>query len=142
MMLFGHDADVVQWAEQKWGTSVGRVPDLAIGLLDPAGVLRGALMLTTENAATATLSVYSEGMITHGVAKSFFGLCFDEWGITRLQMRTQKSNKAIKRAAPKMGFTFEGVAKGYYGPGRDALVFYMTPQSCRWIKAHGHRKAA
>ena len=49
--------------------------------------------------------------------------------------RTTKANKAIKRAAPKFGFKFQGVERGYYGPSVDALAYSMTPDQCRWI--HG-----
>ena len=139
-LLFGHDQAVWQWVETKWGT-VGRAPDAAFGIIDGDGVLRGALMLHAENAWTAELAVYSESAITPKIARSFFKVAFGDLGLWRLQIRTQRDNKAIKKAAPKMGWKFEGVARGFYGPHGDALLFYMTPELCRWIKHENAQSA-
>lgn len=140
-LLFGHDATVWNWAVSRWG-DVGRTPDMAIGILDNVGALKGALLLSGENTWTAELSIVSDGVISPGVTKQFFRFVFGELGVHRLQMRTQRNNKAIKRTAPKMGWTFEGVSRGFYGPHGDALLFYMTPQTCRWIKNENAKSAS
>ena len=56
-----------------------------------------------------------------------FSLC---WRVT---IRTEKSNKIVKRHAPRLGFKFDGTRRDYYGPGADALEYYMTAETCRWV---------
>lgn len=135
-LLFGHDETVARWVEARMdGEFV--FPHAAIGMLDSKGVLRGGFVLAAHNATTAELTLYSEDVISNGMVRGFFRWCFITLGVHRLQLRTTRKNKAAKRAAPKMGFKFEGVARDFYGPGDDALLYYMTPDFCRWIKTHG-----
>ena len=132
-LLFGHDADVAAWAEDKLE---GRLvfPHAAVGMLDRRGVLRGAWLLSFYNARTAELTLYSEGVISNRMVADCFRFTFLALEINRLQIRTHRKHKAIKRAAPKYGFAFEGVSRDFYGPGVDSLNFYMTPAMCRWIR--------
>ena len=140
MLLFGHDEDVARWAEEKMGGLLV-FPHAAIGMLDPQGALRGAFLLALHNPHTAELSLYSEGVMTNGHWRGFFAYTFNHLGIYRLQIRTHRKHKAIKKAAPKYGFRFEGVSRDFYGPGVDSLNFYMLPAMCRWIKDdHDHGK--
>lgn len=134
-LLFGHDQDVAAWAENKLE---GRLvfPHAAVGMLDKRGVLRGAFLVSFHNPHTAELTLYSEQVMTNGMWRGFFEWVFEEVGIHRLQIRTHRKHKAIKRAAPKYGFAFEGVARDFYGPGMDSLNFYMTPAMCRWIRTN------
>lgn len=136
-LLIGHDADVAAWAENKLE---GRLifPHAAVGMLDRRGVLRGAWLLSFYNAQTAELTLYSEGVISNDMVRDCFRFTFDHLGVNRLQIRTTRKNKAVKRAAPKYGFRFEGVSRDFYGPGEDSLNFFMTPAMCRWIRdTHG-----
>lgn len=136
-LLFGHDADVAAWAENKLE---GRLvfPHAAVGMLDKRGVLRGAFLVSFHNPHTAELTLYSEQVMTNSMWRGFFMWVFEEVGIHRLQIRTHRKHKAIKKAAPKFGFIFEGVSRDFYGPGHDSLNFYLSPAKCRWIKeSHG-----
>ena len=136
-LLFGHDREVAAWAENKLE---GRLvfPHAAVGMLDRRGVLRGAFLLSFHNPHTAELTLYSEQVMTNGMWRGFFRYTFEGLGIHRLQIRTHRKHRAIKRAAPKYGFRFEGVSRDFYGPGEDSLNFYMTPAMCRWIREdHG-----
>ena len=129
----GHDQIVAEWIEQKMGGLVV-TPHLAPGIVDDDGILRGGFLIALHNPSCAELTVYSEGALTPGVTRDLFRYVFDTLGIWRLQVRTDKRNRTIKRAAPKLGFRFEGVARDFWGPGHDALLFYMTPAHCRWLR--------
>jgi hypothetical protein len=136
-LLFGHDREVAAWAENKLE---GRLvfPHAAVGMLDRRGVLRGAWLLSFYNAQTAELTLYSEGVISNDMVRDCFRFTFENLDVNRLQVRTTRKNRTVKRAAPKYGFKFEGVSRDFYGPGEDSLNFYMTPAMCRWIREdHG-----
>lgn len=135
-LLFGHDAEVAEWVSRKMDGQVV-FPHAAIGMLDKRGVLRGAFVFAFQNAHTAELTLYSEGVITNDMWRGAMTWVFDHVGVGRLQIRTSRKNKAVKKNAPKFGFKFEGVARDFWGPGDDALLYYMTPATCRWIGEHG-----
>lgn len=132
-LLFGHDQDVAAWAENKLE---GRLvfPHAAVGMLDRRGVLRGAWLLSFYNPHTAELTLYSESVISNDMVRDCFRFTFETLNVNRLQIRTHRKHKTIKKAAPKYGFAFEGVSRDFYGPGMDSLNFYMTPAMCRWIR--------
>lgn len=128
-----HEPTILDWLSQRYGVAVYQTPRVVLGLIDDQGVLRGCFVVTWKNDTTAELHLY--GKTSNDTWKALFRLVFLEWGIWRLEVRTAKTNRAIKRAAPKFGFKFHGTDREYYGPGRDALVYSMTPNECRWI--HG-----
>lgn len=130
-LVFGHDATVNAWLKKTVGWSVDRSPAVSAGVIDANGVLRGALVLTWQ--AETTAEMHLAGRVSNDVMKQWFRFVFGRAGIHRLEVRTGITNKAIKKAAPKFGFKFESVARAFYGPGRDALVYAMTPEKCRWI---------
>jgi hypothetical protein len=132
-LLFGHDAEVAQWVGSKMAGHFLQ-PHIAVGMLDSEGSLRGAFVLAYHTPTTAEMTVYSECVISNGMWKEFARYAFLGLGLYRMQIRTARSNKTVKKAAPKYGFKFEGVARDYFAPGDDALLFYMTPSTCRWIK--------
>lgn len=132
-LVFGHDATVTEWAARQNG-GLGRQPDYAWGVIDADGVLVGALLLHVYNPWTAELEVH--GKTSNDVAKEFFGLVFGPMGVERLEVKTTRNNKTVKKNAPKWGFVFDGSRKRYYGPLGDALAYYMTPETCRWL-THG-----
>ena len=136
-LLLGHDRDVAAWAEQKLNRRL-IFPHAAIGMLDRRGVLRGAWLLSFYNAHTAELTLYSEGVVTNGMMGGCFRFTFGHLGVNRLQIRTHRKHRAVKKAAPKYGFRFEGVSRDFYGPGEDSLNFFMTPAMCRWLMKDDH----
>ena len=131
-LLFGHDADVAAWVEQKMDGQIV-FPHRAVGMLSSDGALKGAFLFTFHNACTAELTLYSEGVVTNGMWRDAMRFVFG-LGVHRLQIRTAKTNKAVKKAAQKFGFKFESIVREFWGPGCDAVLYFMTPSTCRWIK--------
>ncbi len=121
--------------EQAYGIRMGGKPGHAWGVVDDRGELRGAFIVTHEHDRTWELNVY--GRTSNDTVRAMFAAVFGNLGCYRLQIRTSRRNKAIRKAAPKFGFKFEGIARHFYGPGNDALLYYMTPATCRWIKSDG-----
>jgi hypothetical protein len=130
-LVTGHDETVAHAVSQAYGVSLGGKPGHAWGVVDEAGTLRGAFLVTHEHDRTWELHVY--GRTSNGTFRAMFRAVFGALGCYRLQIRTSRRNKAIRKAAPKFGFKFEGISRHFYGPGEDALCFYMTPEHCRWL---------
>jgi RimJ/RimL family protein N-acetyltransferase len=120
----------MEWVTAVYGVRLGGKPGFAWGVVGD-GQLQGAFIVTHEHNSTMELHVF--GRTSNDTVRAMFRAVFGQLGCYRLQIRTSRRNTAIKRAAPKFGFAFEGVARHFYGPGEDALCFYMTPDKCRWI---------
>lgn len=136
-LVFGHDQTVIDWLAVTYGLHVIQTPRVAMGVVDGAGVLRGAYVITWHTDTTAEWHLF--GAVSHETIKAMFHAVFLQWRVHRLEIRTHRKNKKIKKAAPKFGFRFEGVARDFYGPRQDAFCYAMTAGECRWIKevAHG-----
>jgi RimJ/RimL family protein N-acetyltransferase len=133
-LLANQERKVIAWAED-WNGGIGRQPDMALGVVDDGGAIVGALLLHKYNPWTWELEVM--GLVSNDVAKVFFDGIFVRAGVKRLEVKTTRDNKKVRKAAPRWGFTWDGVRKGYYGPYGDALCWYMTPETCRWIVVDG-----
>ncbi len=107
---------------------------MGLGVVDAKGVLRGGFVIRPLNSSTCDLSLDSEQALTHGIVRGMFRILFERLGFVCCLIHTERSNKAIKRAAPKLGFKFKCPVENFYGEGIDALQFSMTPTSCRWLK--------
>ena len=134
ILLHGHDDVVAGWLAYKHGVHVLQAPSVVLGILDSAGTLRGAFVLTWRNDTSAELHVY--GALSNDAVKGLFRHAFGPAGIHRLEVRTPRTHKKVRKAARKFGFQFEGVARDYYGPGADGFTFGMTARECRWLERH------
>lgn len=134
-LLFGHDAAVLQWANQFFERPLSH-PNWAIGAIDEGGVLQSALIGFEHSDEAVEVALCSTGMaITPEIVKHAFAVLFTKYW--RIEAKTTKDNRNVKRALPKWGFSFEGTAKDYWGPGRSALCYRMLKPDCRWIKEDG-----
>ena len=131
-LLLGHDQDVWQWANRFFECPL-TPPTWAIGVIDNSGLLRGAALGEERNKTTSEITICSDGdAITPALAREFLQAIFARYW--RLEVRTTKDNKSVKRNAIKWGFAFEGSATDYWGPGRAALLYRMLKSDCRWIR--------
>jgi RimJ/RimL family protein N-acetyltransferase len=134
-IVLGADALVCEWLAKTQGLEVPQHPRLILAIAD-GDQLVGAFVIVWHHNRTAELSIY--GTVSQETVKQMFRTVFEQCEVYRLEVRTEKSNKAIRRAAPKCGFSFEHTARHYYGPNRHAYVYSMIPEQCRWLKRHGH----
>ena|SRR3990167_4269284 len=129
--VLGHDQTVWQWANAFFESPL-KQPDWAIGIVNDQGVLQGAVIGHESNSHTVEISICGERAITPRLVRTFFEGAFQRYW--RIEVRTTKDNKSVKRNAPKWGFKFEGTAKDYWGPGRSALLYRMLKDDCRFLK--------
>lgn len=135
-LITSHEATIVDWLERVHGVHVLQTPRLVLGIIDRDGVLRGAFVITWRNDTSAELHVY--GALSNGVVGEMFRTVFGACRLHRLEVRTPRRNKKVRKAAVKYGFTYEGLAREFYGPGEDAFVFGMTARECRWLARGDH----
>jgi RimJ/RimL family protein N-acetyltransferase len=133
-IVLGADALVCEWLAREHHVEVLQHPRLILAVADDDKLV-GCFVITWRHNRTAELSIY--GTVSQETVKHMFRTVFEQCQVYRLEVRTEKSNKTIRRAAPKFGFSFEHTARHYYGPNRHAFVYSMIPEQCRWLKRHG-----
>lgn len=143
-LVFGHDETVVEWALNRQPESLTAFGQhWVIGLVNNQGVLRGAVVIAQNSPTGVIIGVECDQVITRAAIRDTFAFIFGHLGASRCEMVTRKSNKAMKKHAPRvLGFAFEGVRRDWYGPGEDGLAFFMTPATCKWIETDGIPLAA
>ncbi len=126
-LVLGQDALVAQWAMDKYD---GGIPPYlaALGIVDNAGVIRGAATLHFFNGANVELCYWGPSTLTRQIAGQIAQVCFHGLKACRVTCRTQRDNKIVVRHLPKLGFRYEGIQRHYYGPTRkqDAILFGLT----------------
>jgi RimJ/RimL family protein N-acetyltransferase len=135
-LIASHEATIIDWLARVHSVHVLQTPRLVLGIIDRDGVLRGAFVITWRNDVSAELHVY--GALSNGVVGDMFRTVFEGCNLHRLEVRTSRRHKKVRKAAIKFGFRFEGLAREYYGPGEDAFVYGMTSSQCRWLKRMDH----
>lgn len=127
-----NDAAALAWLQRNYGVTALQTPRVVLSIVDDQGQIRGVFVITWRNDTSAELHVY--GDLSNEVVKGMFRAVFGPLGLHRLEVRTPRRHKKIRKAAIKYGFQFEAVSRDYYGPGNDGFVYAMTADQCRWIK--------
>lgn len=125
------EGPALAWLAETHGVHVLHQPRAVYTVADGAQIL-GVYVLTWRTDTTAELHVY--GAVTPATTRALFALAFVGHSVHRLEVVTSRENRAIRRAAPKMGFKFECVKRDYYGPGADGFLYAMTASECRWTR--------
>jgi len=136
ILLFGHDETVAAWVGHMVGKPF-QPPFTAIGVLDQHGTLRGGFVFNNhQEGISIELSLAGTGSISRAAWRGVLSYVFDQIHCKRLSMHTRRSNKAVRRIAPRLGLHFEGVARSLYGD-EDGLCYSLTandlaPFRSRW----------
>lgn len=133
-LLFGHDRSVADFVSDGLGIVISP-PFVAIGIVDD-DKLRGGMVFDGYNGSNIEITLYAPGSLKRGIIRGGLHYVFVQSGVLRLSARTKRSNKAMCRILPRLGFKFEAVLPQYFGPqrGDDAVLYRMTREdAARWI---------
>lgn len=133
-LLVDDDVRVAEWAQDRLGPLLFTAYR-AFGVTDEAGALRGAMLFHDYNGSNIEITIYGPGCVSRGLVRFAFDYAFRVNGAGRLTARTRRGNARMRKMLPKLGFTYEGTSKQYFGPSRadDALNYALFPQAAaRW----------
>lgn len=123
---------IVGFIENKLGAKFAP-PYQAFGFVSDDNRPLCAFLFNDHTGANIEMSVFAEpGGITRGVLRYVANYVFNSNQCRRLTVRTRKRNKRVLKIAPRYGFTYESVMKGYYADD-DAVVFRMLRPDCKWL---------
>ena len=135
-IVLGHDAAVGRFAADRLGIPI-EPPFTPMGVVDDiSNELIGAIIYNRYNRFDIEISVYAPRAMNRRFIRAAFAYPFEQLGVLRLTARTKRSNKAMCRLLPRLGFVYEATLKHHFGPSRgdDAVLYRMTrAEAARWI---------
>lgn len=130
-LAFGCDDAVAEWVSQRIKSKVHK-PYVAVGVVRD-GKLCGGVVLNgwLGPDANVDITIASERGFSRGAIREIYDLAFGQLKASRITAHTKRSNKAMQRLLPRLGFKFEGMARRYFGAKRadDALIFALFPEN-------------
>lgn len=109
----------------------------AIGYFDAHSNLVGCAIFVDFNHFNIEVHFLGRKLLTKDKIKHIIHYVFNQLKCARLTIKITRSDKKIGKILEKIGFSYEGTLKHYYGLTRqeDALVFGMLKNSVpsRWL---------
>lgn len=121
--LIGEDAIVSAYVAGITGDQYSDVTR-TLGVITPEGRLVGGFVLTNYSGHGIELSLAGRGCVARDSWDMLGNIVFRELGCQRLSVTTRRSNKKVRKLAPKFKFKYEGTARCFYGV-EDGLVFSL-----------------
>jgi RimJ/RimL family protein N-acetyltransferase len=135
-LVLGQDEEVGAFAAAKLGIPI-LPPYTSMGIVDDlTGELAGAIIYNRYNGADIEISFYGPGTMHRRFIRAAFAYPFEQLNVLRLTARTKRSNKAMCKLLPRLGFVFEATLKNHFGPtrGDDAILYRMSrAEAAKWI---------
>ena len=134
-IVYGEDQAVASWAGAVFGMTF-TPPYSAMGFSKDGIGLHGAAIFNGWNGSNIDITIVGPGCLTRGNIGVAYTYVFDQLRANRLTARSARNNKRMLRLLPRLGFTWESVAKRYYGPEKrnDAIVFALFRENAeKWM---------
>lgn len=135
-VIYGQEAVVARWAGEAFGKHF-TPPYTTLGFSRDGINLHGAAIFNGWNGSNIDVTVYGPGCITRTAIRAVYDYCFRQINANRVTARSARNNKTMLRLLPRLGFTWESVAKRYYGQGKrnDAIVFALFREDAeKWMR--------
>lgn len=144
-LVFGKNKAVADFIQAKSGVIFSPVTSM-FAVLNEAGTLIGGVAFVNYTGAGIELAGAGSVIISRTVRQAIGDYAFGWLGCKRLQITTRRSNKTMRKLAPRLGFVFEGRARSCYGD-EDGLVYSLLSHEAiergHWTpKPEGYRVAA
>lgn len=123
IFLRGEDAIVSAYVSGQTGDQYIDVMR-TLGILNDQGRIVGGFVVTNYTGYGVELSIAGRGCVSRGAWNALGDIVFRELGCQRLSVTTRRSNKRVRKMAPKFKFKFEGIARRFYGD-EDGIVFSL-----------------
>jgi hypothetical protein len=130
VLLYADDY-VAGWMAEQMGESI-TPPYTAFGVLSAHGQLSAAVLFNGLHEGNVEVSLYAPRHVSRSLLRVAAAYAFETQGCHRITARTRASSLAVRKFIEKVGFREEGVLRGYYRDGDDAILFGMLRTECRW----------
>jgi RimJ/RimL family protein N-acetyltransferase len=132
-VVVGRDAAVAEWVLERtphvetWG------PCRAIGIARGDELVAGVVYNNCRwPSIEASIASTEPSWCSRRNLAAIFAYPFRQLGCTRLGAVTAAENHDVRGFLKRLGFRQEGLLKSALPGRRDAVIFGMTPEECRW----------
>lgn len=139
----GADDMVAEWAFRTTKTHP-MLYNAALGVVDGARNLRGAVIFTGFNGSEVEVHYYGPGTLKRNILKEIFIFALKVLGVNRMTVRTRKASMA--RGVQKLGALYEGRMRRVYGPSdgeeHAAAQYVFLREDMERVAGLGEKKCA
>jgi RimJ/RimL family protein N-acetyltransferase len=109
--------------------------DTALGVIRN-GKFCGGVVFHEYNGPTVFMSgaFDSPRWALPGTLRALFAYPFDTLGVENLLTATGRKNEKARKIDEGLGFKPVGMVRHYWGKGKDAALYQMPRNECRWLK--------
>lgn len=141
MILSGHREAVAAFVAARIRDMQGppRSDYEALGAIDQSGLLIGGWIYDDyrqlpDGTHNIWISAAGSGnWLTRGNLRVFFGYPYNQLKCSRISALIAKGNHRSRNIVERLGFVQEGKFRGWFGPGKDGIVYSMLKNECKWI---------
>lgn len=123
---------VLAWASYRLGSTF-REPCIALGVLNRAGLLVGAVIYNDFDARNIELTAVGPFAFRKDVAREIFAVAFIENDCRRISLTVPEKHIETIDKALRWGWKPEGIKRDYYDDD-NAVILGMTRDECRFLK--------
>jgi len=120
ILASGNDQLIIDWTYHNFGVLCTKV-DIALDVIENDQIV-GACFFQAHNGPDVELSYFGPNTLSLDLVKQIAKIAVDHLGVSRITIRTAKSNKSLTKNAHKLGFVYEGIRHHAYG-NEDAVMF-------------------
>ena len=141
-LLYGCDDGVARWVSQQIFNNPDQFSNYrAIGIIDGERLICGVVYSDYRERPDGTpltlemsiASVDKRWANRHNL-KALFAYPFIQLGLERVQTLCSANEGDIMNFNKRLGFKQEGIHRGLWPMGGDAVSFSMLSHECKWIK--------
>ena len=134
-VVYGHDRIVCDFVASAFPHVQSFEGCIGLGI-DKDGAIAAGVVIELKSPFDAHVSVFSvrPDAWTRQTVEEVFSYLFDHLGVARVTCLTSKKNKRSRKTIEGLGFRHEGTLKKGLDGNRDAIVYGMVREDCRWIK--------
>jgi len=138
-MIYGYDREVSHWVGRQLGVdNFGTCRAIGVGF---DGELIAGVVYNNCRGTNLEMSVASTDprWATRQTLFHFFAYPFITQGCTRVTALVDSAEHEVQRFDERLGFVKEGVLRKGHPSGRDAIIYGMLRDECKWV-ARTNRK--
>jgi RimJ/RimL family protein N-acetyltransferase len=131
--MIGADAPIARWVGEQLGIDdFGECATFAV--LDDRQLIAGIVFNNYRgHDIEVTMTSISPRWCTRSIMRTVFSYPFHQIGCKRITASVEDTNQPVRAFLCHLGFRQEGVMRQAYRTGRDAVIFGMLRDECRWL---------
>lgn len=134
-LIYGADEQIAQWTLERIRECGQFTLPRAIGIADDNGLIAGVVYhgFTGLN-CEMSIAAESPRWASRGRLFFLFAYPFEQLGCQRVTAITARANKRSRDMLERLGFKLEGVARCAMPKNKDAMIYGMVRDECKWLE--------